>query len=126
MVFQNSLTRHFPSHFLASFPQGPSIAYALIAELPAQGEDDRIEMAQAFVQSLTLLWYVLLGVAVVGMGVSLLMRGLPLHGVVHEEWELRDGVGREGDSLSQDVDVKEEIESESSLRDAEIANLRAV
>lgn len=126
MVFQNALTRHFPSDFLASFPQGPSIAYALIAELPAQVEDDRREMAQAFVQSLTLLWYVLLGVAVVGMGVSLLMRGLPSRGVVHEQWELQDGARREGDSLSQDVDVKEEIESESSLRDAEIANLRAV
>ncbi|KZT02019.1 MFS general substrate transporter [Laetiporus sulphureus 93-53] len=89
-VLQNQLHKNMPSEFLAQFPQGSSIAYATIPLISQLPEPLRTEVRVAFAVSLKVVWEVMTGIAGLGLLSSLLMKGLPLHDSVNEEWDLDD------------------------------------
>ena len=90
-----------PAAFLANVPQGVAIAYALIPQVPALPEPLKQQVQDAFAKSLQVLWEVLIGIGGAGLLVSLLMKGLPLHTHLDDEW------APETPSPSEDLEKKE-------------------
>ncbi|KAL0569152.1 hypothetical protein V5O48_012826 [Marasmius crinis-equi] len=86
-VLQNELSHRLPSTFLASFPQGVSVAYAAIPKIN-EIDDPVVQAAvrESFASSLRVLWEALIGIAGIGALASLFMRGLALHKVKDEKW----------------------------------------
>ncbi|KIJ65390.1 hypothetical protein HYDPIDRAFT_110438 [Hydnomerulius pinastri MD-312] len=89
-VLQNELSKKLPATFLQSVPQGTAIMYALIPELSSLPTQTKIEVETAFASSLSVLWEVLLGLAVVGFIASLFMQGLTLNNSLDEDWAMQD------------------------------------
>ncbi|KZT02796.1 MFS general substrate transporter [Laetiporus sulphureus 93-53] len=89
-VLQNELKRHLDSDFLAEFPTGAAIAYALIPEIPHLTPSLKLNAQTAFATSLKVFWEVLLGVGALGLLSSFLMKGLPLHTTLDEEWAMKE------------------------------------
>lgn len=89
-VLQNELPRRLPAEFIEQFPEGTSIAYSIIPVISSLDEPFRTRVRMAFADSLRVYWGVLLGVAVVGLFVSFLMKALPLHTSMDKDWGLED------------------------------------
>lgn len=87
-VLQNELQLQVPAEFLSGFPQGSSIAYALIPQVPALEGSLKVAVQDAFASSLRVLWLVLLGIGALGLLSSLMMKGLPLHSALDEDWAI--------------------------------------
>ncbi|KAJ8482007.1 hypothetical protein ONZ51_g5635 [Trametes cubensis] len=100
-VLQNELQHRLPAAFLANVPQGVAIAYALIPQVPSLPEPLKQQVQDAFAKSLQVLWEVLIGIGGAGLLVSLLMKGLPLHTHLDDEW------APETPSPSEDLEKKE-------------------
>lgn len=83
---QSELGKRLPRKFVAQFPGGVSIAYAIIPTIPSLEEPFRTEVRNAFAESLVVIWQVIIGVSGLGLAASALMKGLPLHTQVAEEW----------------------------------------
>ncbi|KAH9850502.1 MFS general substrate transporter [Lenzites betulinus] len=101
-VLQNELKHRIPAAFLTQFPQGAAIAYALIPQVPTLPQPLKAQVQEAFAGSLRVLWEVLLGLAAIGFLFSLLMKGLPLHTSLDEDWAVQ-GTQSEEKSLKGDV-----------------------
>ncbi|OSD02317.1 MFS general substrate transporter [Trametes coccinea BRFM310] len=89
-VLQNELKRRVPPAFLTESAQGSAIAYALIPQVPFLPEPLKREVQDAFAGSLRVLWEVLLGIGAAGLLSSLLMKGLPLHTSLDEDWAMTE------------------------------------
>ncbi|KAI0364582.1 MFS general substrate transporter [Pilatotrama ljubarskyi] len=85
-VLQNELKRRVPPVFLADSPKGVAIAYALIPQISSLHDPLKQEVQNAFAKSLQVLWEVLAGIGGIGLISSLLMKGLPLHTTLDEDW----------------------------------------
>ncbi|KAI0677757.1 MFS general substrate transporter [Trametes maxima] len=114
-VLQNELQHRVPAEFLVGFPQGASIAYALIPRVPGLQGPLKRAVQDAFAGSLKVLWEVLLGIAALGFLSSLLMKGLPLHSTLDEDWAIR--TKRDG---SDTVAEQKSIETDMQFREAEV------
>jgi len=88
-VLQNELQKHLPPAFAAQFPEGTVIAYATIPAISSLPEPMRTEVREAFAASLKVIWEVLLAVAGLGFFSSLLMKAVPLHSAVDDQWGLQ-------------------------------------
>ncbi|KAG6371276.1 major facilitator superfamily domain-containing protein [Boletus reticuloceps] len=88
-VLQNELAKRLPASFVQSIPQGTAIMYALIPQLSELPPQTLAEVRVAFADSLAVLWRVLAGVCGAGLLASLLMKGIPLHDMVDEEWAFK-------------------------------------
>ena len=71
-------------------PTDTSVVYSIIPLIGTFPEPLRTEVRHAFASSLRLVWLMLVGVASVGLFVSLFMKGLPLHTSVDESWGLQE------------------------------------
>ncbi|KAI0259685.1 iron permease [Gloeopeniophorella convolvens] len=89
-VLQNELKRKLPESIVSQFPQGVEIAYSIIPIISSLDEQLRNLVANAFADSLRVVWQVLLGIAAAGLLASLVMKGLPLHNYIDEEWSRED------------------------------------
>ncbi|KAH9920285.1 MFS general substrate transporter [Fomitopsis serialis] len=87
-ILQNELRRRLPAAYIAQFPNGVALAYAIIPELSTLTPSLREEVRLAFAESLAILWKALTGVAGVGLLSSLLMREIPLHTETDKDWDL--------------------------------------
>lgn len=85
---QNQLKTKLPAEFIAQFPSGTAIAYSIIPIIPALEEPFRTSVKEAFADSLQVYWQVLIGISALGFLSSLLMKGLPLHTSMDENWGL--------------------------------------
>ncbi|KAJ7167213.1 major facilitator superfamily domain-containing protein [Mycena crocata] len=85
-VLQNELTARLPSAFLAKFPGGTQIAFAIIPSIRDLPQPLKDEVRHAFAGSLHVLWNVLAGISGIGLLFSLLMKHLPLHTSVDKDW----------------------------------------
>lgn len=85
-VVQNGLQRHLPDTFLAIFPEGISIAYAVIPQIPTLPQPLKDEARAAFANSLSLLWKIMAGIAGAGLLSSLPMLEVPMHSLTDEDW----------------------------------------
>jgi len=118
-VLQNELKRHLPPSFTSQFPKGVTVAYALIPQVPTLPQPLKGEVQAAFAESLKTLWEVILGITAAGMLVSLLMKGLPLHGEVDKEWTLkREESGRKDPESGEEAGREEEKEKKEADQEA--------
>ncbi|KAL5495946.1 hypothetical protein ACEPAI_1410 [Sanghuangporus weigelae] len=89
-ILQNELQKRLPAEFLQKFPEGTSVAYSIIPVIPTLEEPFRTSVRVAFADSLRVFWAVLLAIGAAGFLVSLLMKGLPLHASLDEDWGLKE------------------------------------
>ena len=89
-ILQNGLAHRLPTSSAAQFGGGggASIAYAVVPQIPVLPQPLQDEVRDAFAQALSTLWTVLIGVSVLGLLVSLPMKGLPLHDELDTRWTL--------------------------------------
>ena len=90
-VLQNELVKRLPAEFISQFPGSTSIAYSIIPVIDSLEEPFRRQVQDAFAGSLQIFWYLLGGIAVLGMAVAFLMKGYPLHTSKNIEWGLNEG-----------------------------------
>ncbi|EGO18747.1 hypothetical protein SERLADRAFT_364217 [Serpula lacrymans var. lacrymans S7.9] len=89
-ILQNAFSKRLPDDFTSVFPLGTAIAYSVIPLVSAIEEPLKSEVRVAFADSLCVLWQVLIGVAGLGLLVSLVMKALPLHTSTDKEWGVND------------------------------------
>jgi len=85
-IMQNELKRKLPASFLEQFPQGAEIAFATIPVIPTLEEPFRDEVRKAFAESLSVVWWVILAIAIAGSLCTIGMEQLQLHTEVDEDW----------------------------------------
>ncbi|PBK61155.1 related to fusarin C cluster-transporter [Armillaria ostoyae] len=85
-ILQNALTSRLPAEFLAQFPDGVSLAYTIIPEIPQLAQPLKDQVRVAFADSLQLLWKIMAGLAGAGLFVSLFMQEVPMHAITDEDW----------------------------------------
>ncbi|KAF7303485.1 MFS general substrate transporter [Mycena indigotica] len=78
-ILQNKLTSTLPDSFLAEFPGGTQIAFAIIPSLGSLPPPLRAAVRDSFAHAFRLLWRVLAGLGGAGLLSSLVMKGLRLH-----------------------------------------------
>lgn len=100
-ILQNQLTKKLPAEFIDQFPSGTSVAYSIIPVIPTLEEPFRTTVRVAFAESLRSYWEVLIAVGAAGLAASLLMKALPLHSSLDEDWGLKDEqmAGRNGSRI---------------------------
>lgn len=89
-ILQNELQKRLPAEFIQQFPGGTSVAYSIIPVIPHLEEPFRTSVRVAFADGLRVFWGVLLAIGGAGLLVSLLMKGLPLHTSLDEDWGLKE------------------------------------
>lgn len=88
---QNGLRKRLPSDLMLQLPPGSDISYAIIeviGDLPLPLQET---VRDAFAESLSLLWKIMIGISGAGLLSVLLMREIPMADVVDESWGLQSG-----------------------------------
>ncbi|VDC06039.1 unnamed protein product [Peniophora sp. CBMAI 1063] len=88
-ILQNELTHRLPDRYKTEFPQGISSAYAAIPLVSALPEPLRGEVRAAFVDSLRVMWQVMIGIAGLGMLTLLLMKEVEMRTNIDQQWALQ-------------------------------------
>lgn len=89
-ILQNELKRRLPPNFVSEFPEGISIAYAIVPQIPTLPQPLKDDVRAAFSDSLNVVWKVLVGLTGAGFLSSFLMKGFPLHTQIDQAWALKD------------------------------------
>ena len=89
-ILQNELQRKLPAAFLASFPRGGEIAYAMIPIIPTLEQPLKDQVRDTFGEALKVVWQAVLGISIVGFLCSLGIRQLQLHTEIDEDWGRQD------------------------------------
>ncbi|KAJ7254826.1 major facilitator superfamily domain-containing protein [Mycena rebaudengoi] len=87
-ILQNMLKKNLPADFIAQFPSGFEIAYAAIPYINRLPEPLRAEVRAAFADSMAVIWQVMIGMAGLGLLLSLLMAEVPMTSAVDENFGL--------------------------------------
>ncbi|KAI5119018.1 hypothetical protein M0805_001877 [Coniferiporia weirii] len=90
-ILQNELQKRLPAEFIQQFPSGTSVAYSIIPLIPSLEEPFRTSVRVAFAESLRVYWEVMTACAVAGLAASLMMKEVPLHTALDEDWGLKEG-----------------------------------
>ncbi|KAF7303486.1 MFS general substrate transporter [Mycena indigotica] len=90
-ILQNKLTSTLPDSFLAEFPGGTQIAFAIIPSLGGLPPPLRAAVRDSFAHAFRLLWRVLAGLGGAGLLSSLVMKGLRLHTEVDGTYGREEG-----------------------------------
>jgi len=91
-ILTNQLAKNLPPQFTIDFAEGGvEKVYALIPLIPGLPEPLKSEVQYAFGESLRPVWYTLTGISCIGLATSLLMKDVPLHNYVDEQWQLDEG-----------------------------------
>jgi hypothetical protein len=107
---QTELRRNLPGSFLAQFAPGHDITESTIPALRHLAFPMQAEVRRAFSDSLRVLWFFLLGCAVVGWLSVFVMRELPLHNRRDDRWVLEER--KQQNDQDADVDTKQEVGAE--------------
>ncbi|KAI0259681.1 iron permease [Gloeopeniophorella convolvens] len=91
-ILQNDLKKKLPEAVVSQLPQGAEIAFSLIPTISSLDPQLKRLVQVAFAQSLKSVWQFTLGISVAGLLVSLVMKQLPLHTYVDNEWGRNDTV----------------------------------
>ena len=79
-----------PAEFLAQFPQGVELAFAMIPSIPTLEQPLKDEVRKTFGEALKVVWQVVLGISIAGFLSSLGMRQLQLHTNIDQDWGRED------------------------------------
>ncbi|KAJ7060722.1 iron permease [Mycena amicta] len=94
-ILQNKLASSLPPAFLAEFPGGTEIAFAIIPSINKLPPDLRDAVRASFADAFQLLWRVIAALGGAGLVASLFMKGLPLHSQVDQAWGRDDAGAKE-------------------------------
>lgn len=75
---------------MSQLPAGTQLAYATIPKLEALPEALRSQVRNAFAGSLQIIWYVMLGISVLGLLSVLLMEEVAMKNTLNDDWGLQD------------------------------------
>jgi hypothetical protein len=100
--FQNSLKKNLPPAFVAQFPPGFEIAYAAIPVIRQLDPPLRNEVRAAFADSMAVIWQTMIGIAGLGLLLSLLMKEVPMGTTVDKTYTLKE---KEKTAKSKDVEM---------------------
>jgi hypothetical protein len=89
-ILTNRLVVHLPDQYVSVAAGGIEKVYALIPEIPNLRQPLKSEVQYAFGESLRPIWYAWAGISFLGLLSSLLMRDVPLHSYIDEQWMLED------------------------------------
>ncbi|EKM60399.1 uncharacterized protein PHACADRAFT_155539 [Phanerochaete carnosa HHB-10118-sp] len=89
-VLQTQLKKRLPAEFINELPGGIAIVYSAITVIPGLPKLLHTQVRAAFADSICILWQVFVGIGAIGLLVSLLMKGLPLHTQMDEQWGLEE------------------------------------
>jgi hypothetical protein len=89
-ILQNELKKRLSADFIAHFPEGEAIAYAIIPQIRQLPQPLRDEVRVAFAGSLDVLWRVMIGLSLAGFLSVLLMQELPMHTTMDENFGFED------------------------------------
>ncbi|KAH8824449.1 major facilitator superfamily domain-containing protein [Flagelloscypha sp. PMI_526] len=95
-VLQNELIKNLPSQFTSQFPAGVEIAFAAIQYIPRLPEPVRTEVKVAFAESLSVIWYVMIGISGIGLLSVLMMREVPMRENLDETYGLEQKTKEKG------------------------------
>ncbi|KAI0791720.1 Mfs1.2 [Abortiporus biennis] len=85
-VLDNTFSKKLSPEVLSMFPGGANGVYFSIPILSSIPDPVRTEVRTAFAEGISLLWKVLSGISGIGLLSCILMKGLPLHTEVDENW----------------------------------------
>lgn len=97
-TLQNQLSKRLPLEFITLIGGSADTAYAsapIIKNLPQPLQQ---EVVVAFSDSIGVIWYVAIGMAVFGLAISSLMKEIPMHAVTDEDW----GIDRTDEAATKD------------------------
>ncbi|KAI0791733.1 MFS general substrate transporter [Abortiporus biennis] len=89
-VLDNEFSKKLSPEVLSLFPGGANGVFFSIPVFKNLPEPARTEVRVALGDGISVLWEVLMGIAGVGVLASLMMKGLPLHTQVDENWGLEE------------------------------------
>ncbi|KAI0791722.1 Mfs1.2 [Abortiporus biennis] len=95
-VLDNTFSNKLSSDVLAIFPGGANGVYFSIPLISSLPDPIKTEVRIAFAEGLSLMWKVLSGITAIGLLSCILMKGLPLHTEVDENWGIEEGSQRKG------------------------------
>lgn len=103
-VLQNQLKTRLPQAFVQNLSSGIDLAYSAIPQISSLPDDLRLEVQTAFAKSLRMLWFVLLGISVLGLLSSLMMKDIELHDKKDERWGMKEAApSKKPDGGAQNV-----------------------
>lgn len=77
-----------PHAILSELPSGTSVVFSLVQSIPQLDEPLRTQVKQEFAEAMQIFWRVLIGIGALGFISSLLMKALPLHTALDEDFAL--------------------------------------
>ncbi|KAH8833360.1 major facilitator superfamily domain-containing protein [Flagelloscypha sp. PMI_526] len=87
-ILQNELIKNLPTAFTSQFPAGVEIAFAAIEYIPKLPEPVQTEVKVAFAKSMSVIWYVMIGISGIGLLSVLMMREVPLRETLDDTYGL--------------------------------------
>ncbi|KZT60147.1 iron permease [Calocera cornea HHB12733] len=87
-VLQNELKTRLPASFLAQFPAGVDVSVAAIPFISTLPEPLRFQVQEAFADSMSTVWKVMLAFCFLGLLTALFLKEIELHGHTDENWDL--------------------------------------
>ena len=88
-ILQNELKKKLPQEFVNLFPGGVEIAYAAIPVIPTLPEPIQTQVREAFADSLSVVWKVMIGFAAAGFVTLLLLKEVPMMSQTDETYGLK-------------------------------------
>ncbi|KAI0636102.1 Mfs1.1 [Trametes polyzona] len=117
-ILQNELKKRLPPAFLEKFPEGIEIAYAAIPIIPSLEPGLRAEVQRAFAESMSKVWFAVLGFTAAGAATTLFLSEVPMQKYTDDAYALEDkrrrgqgaaGEAEAGGRVRGDSDSEERI-----------------
>ncbi|KAJ7163787.1 iron permease [Mycena crocata] len=86
----NMLEKKLPADFVAQFPAGFKIAYAVIPAIKLLEELFRTQVQAALADSMAVIWQVMIGISGLGFLLSFLMKEVPMDTTVDDSYALKE------------------------------------
>jgi len=105
-ILQNQLGKHLPADFIQNLPNGGSgvgLTFSTIPLIRTLPEPLKTQVREAFGESLRVVWKALFALAVIGLMASVLVKEVPMRGLVNGKWVL------EGENASSDGETMKEM-----------------
>lgn len=89
-ILQNELGRRLPAEFVNTLPKGGNIAiaYSAIPLISSLQEPLRSQVRAAFADGIRVIWFVMIGIAGVGLLATFLMADIPMQAKVDQKWSM--------------------------------------
>ena len=112
-ILQNELSSRLPADFVARFPQGVEIAYAVIPEIAKLEPALQQEVRDAFAASMATVWKAMIGFSAAGFLTLFLLREVPMQKHTDEKYGLEGAAAdaaegrKEGKHSHDSVELQE-------------------